>query len=1103
MNAPHSARYAELQVTTNYSFLRGGSHPAELVQQAHALGMTAIAVTDRNSVAGVVRAFDAARELGLRFIVGCRLDLLDGSSFLCFPQDRAAYSRLTRLLSVGKLRAGKGQCHLNYSDVVEYGDGQLIVALGDKADSALKDVLQRIARDFPKRSYMALTRRFRPDEALRLHEIATLAANAGVPTVVTNDVLHHIPERRLLQDVLTCIREGVAIDQLGYKRELSADRFLKPPQEMYRLFPRYTEAVERSGEIADRCTFALSELEYQYPDENLIPGLTAQQALEKCAYEGAQERYPKGVPAKVLGQIEYELKIINDLNYAPYFLTVHRVVKYARRMGILCQGRGSAANSTVCFCLGVTEADPEVSQGLLFERFISKERGEPPDIDIDFEHERREEIIQWVYETYGLKHAALTSTVVHYRNRRAVREVGKALGLSEDVTGALSGSVWGWGDEGIPEAHAREIGLDPSDYRLDMTLKLAGALVGFPRHLSQHPGGFVIARDRLDDLVPIEPATMKDRWVVEWDKDDLEALKMMKVDFLALGMLSCLRRSFDLLKAHKGVELSIASIPQEDPKVYEMLCEADSIGVFQVESRAQMNMLPRLKPKTLYDLVIEVAIVRPGPIQGNMVHPYLRRRDKIEAVTYPKEELREVLDKTLGIPLFQEQAMRIAIVGAKFTPGEADGLRRAMATFRNEGSMPKFERRFVDGMVANGYERDFAQRCFNQIKGFGTYGFPESHAASFAILVYASSWVKCHHPDVFLCAILNSQPMGFYAPAQLIRDAQNHGVIVRPVDVNASAWDCTLEPAGGQYLAVRIGYRFIKGLSEAAAADILKVRHAPYASIEDVLRRSGVKASDIECMAEADAFACFGIDRRKAAWIIKGLRTDQLPLFAAAEKREASMVAELSEPSVTLPRLSAGAEVREDYLTLSFSLRQHPLAFLRTHLLRDKWATLKSLDAATNESHVRIAGLVLVRQRPGSAKGVTFMTLEDETASANIVVWPDLFEKYRRVIMTSGLIACAGRVQKVGQITHVVAQHLEDLTPLLRQIDDEENATFKIQVVNADEALKPNGADQRGLRPSIRGPVWKHPRTINVVADHAKPSPSNGNGLRLKSRDFH
>ena len=1044
-------RYAELQVTSNYCFLEGASYPRELVATAKTLGLDAIAITDRNSLAGVVKAHDAAMEAGLRLIIGCRLDLADGNSVLCYPQDRTAYSRLTRLLTIGKGRAAKGQCVLHYADLAEYGQGQVFIALGDEATPALRAFLGKLRGDFAQQSYLALTRRFRPQENARLDALADLARAVRVPIVVTNDVLYHEPDRRILHDVLTCIRRGKTIDELGYARERSADRFLKSPEEMARLFAATPEAVARSAEIAERCRFSLTELQYQYPDERLIPGLDAQQALTRLTWEGANDRYHGVVPTKVRTQVLEELALIAELKYAPYFLTVWRIVNFARSVGILCQGRGSAANSAVCFCLGITEINPAISDGL-FARFISAERGEPPDIDVDFEHERREEVIQWIYKTYGRDHAALTATVVHYRTRRAVREVGKALGLTEDITAAMAGTVWSWSEDGVPDERVRALGLDPADWRLRLTLQLAQEITGFPRHLSQHPGGFVITHDRLDDLVPVENASMAERTVIAWDKDDIEVLKMMKVDVLGLGMLGCLRRAFDLLKAHKDMDLTVATLPAEDSAVYDMLCKADSIGLFQVESRAQMNMLPRLKPRKLYDLVIQVAIVRPGPIQGNMVHPYLKRRAGIEPVVYPLPQLEPVLEKTLGVPLFQEHAMKIAIVGAGFSPGESDQLRRAMATFRNDGKVSLFRDRFISGMTANGCERDFAERCFSQIEGFGTYGFPESHAASFAILVYASSWVKCHHPDVFLCAILNAQPLGFYAPAQLVSDARAHGVEVYPVDINASHWDCTLERQAHDCFAVRLGLRMIKGMSAEAAAKLVATRYAPYANLEDVWRRTEVPLRCLELLADADACGSVGIDRRQALWTVRAL-SKPLPLFAAAAAPECD------EPAVVLTALTAGEHVVQDYVAVSFSLRAHPLSFLRRDLTRAGWRALGSLAQSKDGDTISIAGLVLVRQRPGSAKGIVFISMEDETGLGNLVVWPDFFEKNRATVMSSHLLACTGRVQREGDIIHIVAQKLVDLTAWMHRIGDADIADAKENDAQAHPRLRVKSRD--------------------------------------------
>jgi error-prone DNA polymerase len=1089
MSAP---RYIELQCTSHFSFLRGASSCDELFAQAAKLGVEALAIVDRNSVAGIVRAHEAAKAAERRLIVGCRLDLTDGMSVLVYPTDRPAYARLCRLLSLGKRRGGKAQCRLDWSDLVAYGEGLIVVLVPDEANEACARRLRRLAQGFSDRAYMALTLRRRPNDALRLHHLSAMAARAGVATVVSNDVLFHVPSRRILQDVVTCIRHNCAIDDAGFRRERHADRYLKTPEEMARLFSRYPEALARTLEIADRCHFSLDELTYQYPEEALIPGLTPQQALEKMTFEGAADRYPEGVPDKVIAILKHELRLIETLRYAPYFLTVNAIVRFARSQDILCQGRGSAANSAVCYVLGVTSIDPERND-LLFERFVSEERREPPDIDVDFEHERREIVLQWVFETYGRDHAALCSTVIRYRAKGALRDVGKALGLPEDLIKMLSSEVRGWSEEGALPKHAEELNLNLGDRRLRLALDLARELIGAPRHLSQHPGGFVLTHDRLDELVPIEPAAMKDRQVIEWDKDDIDALKFMKVDCLALGMLSCMKRGLDLLAEHKGIALDLASIPAEDPRTYAMIRKADTIGVFQIESRAQMAMLPRIKPRTFYDLVIEVAIVRPGPIQGDMVHPYLRRREGKEAVVYPKPELEKVLGKTLGVPLFQEQAMRVAIECAGFTANEADQLRRSMATFKFTGGVSHFRDKLVGGMVAKGYKREFAEKTFRQLEGFGSYGFPESHAASFALIAYASSWLKCHHPDVFCAALLNAQPMGFYAPAQIVRDARDHGVDVRPICINASRWDCTLEPAGGEdRLAVRLGLRMVRGLSNVSAAAIIGARaDQPFASVDDLWRRAGVPAASLVRIAEADAFQpSLKLARREALWAIKALRDEPLPLFAAASAREAQTVAEINEPAVALRPMTAGGEVVEDYGHVGLSLRAHAVSFLREDLHRKRVATCAEAMQARDGRWLRAAGLVLVRQMPGSAKGVMFITIEDETGIANLVIWPKLYEKQRRVILSAGMLGVDGRIQREGDVVHLVAQQLTDLSESLASIGNRELAFLPTQW--RGDALHHGGL---GLNPRDRTANGLKTRDIDVPDLHL-------DAIKVKARDF-
>ncbi len=1056
--------YVELQATSNYSFLRGASHPGELVVTAEALGLEAIGITDRNSLAGVVRAWAAARDIGARSLTGCRLDFIDGTpSLLCYPADREAYARLTRLLSVGQSGAEKGECDLLLEDFLAHAEGQLcLIVPPDRLDTAFETRAAALAGELSGRVWLAASRLYGAQDLKRLHRLAGLAERIGAPMVATGDVLYHAPERRPLQDVLTCIRETCTLQEAGFRLEANAERHVKSPSEMARLFARWPEAVERSVEIAERIAFDLGRLREEYPDEPVPPGKTAMQHLTDLSWSGAAWRYPNGIPDKVTALLNKELKLIGELDYPNYFITVHDIVQWARArpVPILCQGRGSAANSVVCFCLGVTAVDPtEEDQDLLFCRFLSKERGDPPDIDVDFEHERREEVMQYVYRRYGRHRAAICATVIHYRPRSAIRDVGKALGLTEDITAALAGTVWGsWGGE-IAENHIRQAGLDPDNPEILRATTLASELLNFPRHLSQHVGGFILTKRRLDETVPIGNAAMKDRTFIAWDKDDIDALGLMKVDILALGMLTCLKRGFDLLNLHHGETLlaehgrlftDIAHVPQKCPQVYEMLCHADSIGVFQVESRAQMSMLPRLQPRRFYDLVIEVAIVRPGPIQGGMVHPYLKRRSGIEPVIYPSpspehgpaDELETVLKKTLGVPLFQEQAMRLAIEAAKFTDEEANLLRRAMATFRNLGNLEDHEEKFVGGMVRRGYDLEFATRCFEQIKGFGSYGFPESHAISFALLVYASSWMKCWYPDVFCAAILNSQPMGFYQPAQLVRDARDHGVEIRGPDILHSDWDCTLEQAtrpGERLKAVRLGLRQVKGLRQDDILRLVAAREAGARTLADLARTARLNRRTLELLAEADAFRSLGMDRRAALWAVKGEGVE------AAAEDGASMLAGLPlfEAVANLPVMTLPQHVAEDYRTAGLSLKAHPCRFFRPSLDRMGCTRAGDLPTLKSGSRVSVAGLVLIRQRPGTARGVVFITLEDETGPANAVVWADVFKANRRLAMSASFLVVHGRIQrdhdgrKEGEVIHIVAERFTDLTPQLSRMREE------------------------------------------------------------------
>ena len=1087
--------YAELAVTSNFSFLRGASHPHELVETAARLGYRAIAIADRNSLAGIVRAHSAAKKVHIPLLVGARLVLRNGFETLCFPKDRAAYGRLAKLLSTGNLRAEKGQCHLDFDDFDILEEDHIFVALPPyRLSREFETSLAKLKAFFSENSYLAATRLYQGNDNHRLEMLDDMAHRYKAPLVATNDVHFHSPNRRPLQDILTCIREHCTIAEAGLTLHANAERYLKPPEEMHRLFHGYEEAVERTIEIAVQCSFSLNELAYEYPDEPYGQSASPQEELERLTWAGAKQRFPNGLPAKIKNAIDHELALIAQLNYAPYFLTVDDIVRFARNEGILCQGRGSAANSVVCFCLEITSVDP-TKIDLLFERFISAERNEPPDIDVDFEHERREEVIQYIYKKYGRHRASITATVVSYRTRSAIREVGKAMGLSVDTVSALAESGWGWSSKPLDPARVKEMGFDPEDRILKQTLTLTEQLLGFPRHLSQHVGGFVITRGPLEEVVPIANAAMDDRTHVEWDKDDLDELGILKIDVLSLGMLTCIRKAFDLILHHYGKGYDLATVPAEDPRVYDMICQADTIGVFQIESRAQMSMLPRLRPRTFYDLVIEIAIVRPGPIQGDMVHPYLRRRQGLEPVDYPSQELKRVLHKTLGVPLFQEQAMNIAIIGAGFSPGKADALRRAMATFRRTGTIGNFREDFIDGMMGNGYTQDFAERCFKQIEGFSDYGFPESHSASFALLAYVSSWLKCFYPDVFACALLNSQPMGFYSSSSIVRDFREHKGHVLAVDINHSNWDHTLErfqekwepvfrpetrqnnnleqgsdslktgaaleaikraytttEEGGNSYALRLGLRQIKGFKQEDAERIEAMREAGFDSVRDLYFRTGLSVRAIEKLARADAFNSLGLNRRDALWAVQGLGAptgdrsaiEDLPLYASALDTRFETLQR--EQEIALPPMTIGQHVTQDYDTLKLSLKAHPVSLVRDHL--DKKGLMRAQDLMIYpvDRLISIAGLVLVRQRPGTASGVIFATLEDETGTANVIIWPKVFETHRRIILGARFLGVKGILQREQSVIHVIARDVIDLTPDLDALERDDRASASQEI---------------------------------------------------------
>ncbi|ETD87035.1 error-prone DNA polymerase [Rhodobacter capsulatus] len=1109
-NTQNSTAYAELCVTSNFTFLTGASHPEELVARAAELGLAALAITDRNSLAGVVRAFSALKTLRQetealrirsasrtdpssrqsldpaaplprpetpdlpRLIIGTRLALRDcATEFLALPTDRPAYERLSQLLTLGKRRAGKGDCALSLDDLVAGGAGLILIALPPPELSAALAPLHRLQRQFPGQVFLGAAPRYDGTDQAWFRACADLALRASTPMVAVGDVLMHRAARRPLADVLTCLRAGLTIDAIGTRALPNAERRLKGPAEMARLFRHHPAAIRRTLEIAARCAFDLAELSYDYPGEDDTE--PPQARLERLAQEGLARRYPQGASERVHQLLAKELGLVGELGYAPYFLTVQDIVQFARSRGILCQGRGSAANSILCYLLGITDVSPDMI-GMVFERFISRHRGEPPDIDVDFEHERREEVIQWIYEKYGRDRAGLCATVIHFRTRAAIREVGKVMGLSADVTAALAGQIWGMSNRGADPARLREIGLNPEDRRLSLTIRLISEIIGFPRHLSQHVGGFVITRGRLDALCPIENAAMEGRTCIEWDKDDIDALGILKVDVLSLGMLTCLRKSFDLLDRHKGLRLDLAKVPQEDPATYAMLTRADAVGVFQVESRAQMNFLPRMKPATFYDLVIEVAIVRPGPIQGGMVKPYIRRRQGLEAPEPFGPALAAVTAKTLGVPLFQEQAMQIAVVGAGYSAEEADQLRRSLASFRRMGTIGAHRDRFVSGMTERGYPLAVAEACFAQIEGFADYGFPESHAAAFAMLTYVSSWLKCHHPEIFACALLNSQPMGFYAPAQIVRDLREHGVEVRPICVNRSDWDNALERRADGRLALRLGFRQIKGFRAEDAGWIVAARGNGYPDVESLWLRAGLLPSPLERLAEADAFAGLGLTRRDALWAVRAIRAPKpLPLFANPLDGEGGI-----EPAVTLPPMHLGEEVVEDYIALRLTLRAHPMELLRPGLpgltCHDRLVTAPLQRTA-------VCGLVITRQRPGTASGVIFLTLEDETGVANIVVWPKVYERFRRAVMGGRLLRVTGRLEREGIVVHLIAERIEDLSPRLSELGHPLDGAIGQTRPEADDAPR------TPARPARQPPRAQHPR------EQAK--------RLFPSRDFH
>ncbi|HET9824095.1 MAG TPA: error-prone DNA polymerase [Chitinophagaceae bacterium] len=1078
-------RYTELQVTTNFSFLRGASHPEELIEQAALYKYKEIGITDRNTFAGIVRAYAAAKKKDVRIICGCHLDLLDGPGLLAYPTDKNSYTQLCSLLTTGNLRTEKGECHLYKEDVYQHAKGVRFVVIPPDAlnnefdfDQSFQDALKEYHEVFNDQLYIAASRRYHGDDSKFLYRLKQLSARLNTPLVVTNNVYYHEPSRRQLQDIVTCIREKCTIYNAGFRLYPNAERHLKSEQEMLRLFRQYPSAIERTQEISEACRFSLSEVKYEYPREITSEGRTPQEELTYLSWQGAKQQYGNNIPGKVATAIRHELAFIEQMNYASYFLTVYDIVRFARQQGILCQGRGSAANSTVCYCLGITSVNP-TKFDLLFERFISAARNEPPDIDVDFEHERREEVMQYIYAKYGRDRAGIVATVTQQHQKGAIRDVAKAMGLSVDTINRLSGAVGSLGEfpeHEMDEKRFLEQGFNIKDKHLRKVLQLTQQFMGFPRQLGQHTGGFVITNGKLTEICPVLNARMENRTCIEWNKDDIDVLGCWKIDVLALGMLTCIRKAFDVAKGKYQLDLTLANIPQDDPAVYEMICHADTIGVFQIESRAQQSMLPRLKPRCFYDLVIEVAIVRPGPIQGDMVHPYLRRRNGEEPIEYPSKELEEILGRTLGVPLFQEQAMKIAIVAAGFTPSEADELRRSMATFKANGMISRFEEKLINGMLKRGYKREYAQRVFRQLEGFGSYGFPESHAVSFALLVYISSWIKYYYPDVFACALLNSMPMGFYQPAQIVIDARKHGVEVRPVDINYSNWDNNLEespslPGPGKYCALRLGFRQVKGMREEDINILVSRRKNFYSTIND-LRDVGLSDATLERLADADAFRSIGLDRRQALWEVS---TKDRPIALFADQP----LPDAKEENITLPSMTLSEHVVHDYGSMSLSLKAHPVSFVREKLQQLHVLSTKDLVTAKDGDQVKVAGLVIVRQRPGTASGICFMTIEDETGFANLVVFENLFQKYRKEILQSTLIMVEGKLQVEGEVIHVIVSCCHNFSKLLRQLTASTKEDVSLQTLSRSDKQPAEAFDPQNLKTQEKGQLKIFPEGRN------------------------